>query len=81
MEIISETDQAQESHTFCPNAFVNITPFLDRKIEILKIYESEIKHPPFPRNEDAVRGLAAVRGAAAGYRYCEAFRLLKYYVE
>lgn len=81
MEIISETDQALENETFHPNMYVDITSYLDRKVEILKTYKSEIKNPPFPRNEDAVRGLAALRGATAGYRYSEAFRLLKYYVE
>ena len=81
MEIISETDQAEEAYTFHPNVYVNITEYIEKKIEILKNYKSEIKQSPYPRNEDAIKGLAALRGATAGYPYCEAFRLLKYYVE
>lgn len=78
MEILSETDQASPNQTFTPNFFVNIADYIDKKIQIMKIYESELKEPPFPRNPEAIRGLSAFRGAAAGYPYGEAFYMLKH---
>lgn len=77
MEILSETDQAQRECGSAPNVFVDISPFIDKKIEIMKIYKSEIDTAPFPRNENAIRGLAAYRGATAYYEYSEAFYLIK----
>lgn len=77
MEILSETDQTLEENGFAPNVFVDVSPFIDKKIEIMKIYKSEIDTAPFPRNENAIRGLAAYRGATAYYKYSEAFRLIK----
>ncbi len=77
MEILSETDQAERSHGFVPTVFVDVTDFLEEKIRIMKTYKSEIDVAPFPRNEDAIRGLAAYRGATAHYKYAEAFYLVK----
>ena len=77
MEILSETDQAERSHGFVPTVFVDVTDYLDEKIRIMKTYKSEIDEPPFPRNEEAIRGLAAYRGATAHYKYAEAFYLVK----
>lgn len=76
MEILSETDQAVGG-VFMPNVFFDVSQYLDKKVEIMKIYKSEVDTAPFPRNEDAIRGLAAYRGATAYYRYGEAFCLIK----
>lgn len=81
MEIISETDQAQHEHGFLPNVFFDISKYIDKKIEIMKIYKSEIDRPPFPRNENAIKGLAAYRGATAYQQYSEAFYLIKGRIE
>lgn len=75
MEIISETDQAKDS--FVPNVYVDISDYIDKKIEIMKIYESEIRRAPFPRNADSIRGLAAFRGATSNYKYAESFQLIR----
>ncbi len=77
MEIISETDQGLSEYRFTPNIFVNISRYIDKKIEIADIYESEIMAPPFPRNNDAIKGLAAYRGATAHCLYAEAFYLVR----
>lgn len=79
MEILSETDQAVECSAFSPNMFVDITDFMNKKIEILENYVSEIKSPPFPRNIEAIKGLASYRGATAYCRYAEAYRIIKEY--
>ena len=77
MEVLSETDFAAPDMTFSPNYFVDISPFLEKKLNILKIYRSEIGSRPFPRSLESVSALAALRGAQAGCRYAESFMLLK----
>lgn len=77
MEILSETDYAVSDKGFVPNYFVDISEFMEEKISIMKEYKNEIKPSPFPRNEDAIRGLAKYRAAACNVEYAEAFRVLK----
>jgi len=77
MEILSETDYAKPENGFVPNCYVNIEEYLDKKIEIMKLYESEIKDVPFPRSEENIRSLATFRGCASGYRYAEGFKIIK----
>jgi len=78
-ETLSETEFGANIDTggFRPNVFVNISPYIDRKIEIMKLYESEMGQFPFPRSEQAIRALAQLRGATCGYESAEAFMLLK----
>lgn len=77
-ETLSETDFGlKPQDAFVPNYFVDISRQLDAKIAALGIYESELAPPPFPRSIEAVRALAAVRGAAAGFHAAEAFQLLR----
>lgn len=78
-ETLSETDfiMNPDANGFRPDVFVNIDSFLAKKIEIMKIYESEISEFPFPRSEKAIQSLAFVRGAASGFEAAEAFMLVK----
>jgi LmbE family N-acetylglucosaminyl deacetylase len=78
METLSETDFASTATPgFVPNSFVDISDHLHKKVELMTVYESELKPHPFPRSEDGIRALATVRGAAAGCMYAESFVLLK----
>lgn len=78
-ETLSETDFTinPDTNGFRPNVFVNIQSYLDKKMEIMNLYESEVGEHPFPRSEKAIRSLAYVRGATSGYEAAEAFMLLK----
>ena len=78
-ETLSETDFALDpgGAAFRPNLFVDISAHLERKLELLRVYEGEILDFPFPRSERAVAALAALRGVAAGVHAAEAFMLLK----
>jgi LmbE family N-acetylglucosaminyl deacetylase len=77
-ETISETDFCLDMRAqFQPNVFIDISRYLERKLEILATYESEVAPFPFPRSIEAVRALAAVRGAASGFAAAEAFQLLR----
>jgi LmbE family N-acetylglucosaminyl deacetylase len=79
-ECISETEfaPALAEKAFLPNYFVDITEFLDKKNEIMKVFESEISEHPFPRSLENIKALAHFRGASVGVKYAEAFQLLKY---
>ncbi|MEM9293655.1 MAG: PIG-L deacetylase family protein [Acidobacteriota bacterium] len=78
-ETLSETDFGlhPDRNGFSPQLFVDITGYLERKIEVLSLYTSEIFDHPFPRSADAIRAQATLRGAAAGVMAAECFQLLK----
>lgn len=78
METPSETDFSFSEVSFQPNYFVDISDYIDKKIEIAKIFKSEIKEHPFPRSEKNIRAYATIRGAVMGVEYAEAFVLIKY---
>lgn len=79
-ECISETEFAPmlTEKVFMPNYYIDISDFFQRKIELMKIYESEIGEHPFPRSMRNIEALATFRGASVGVEYAEAFQLLKY---
>lgn len=78
-ETLSETDNNIDSTTskFNPNVYFNISEHLKKKIDIMKIFNSEISDFPFPRSVKAVESLAYLRGSQSGYQAAEAFELLK----
>jgi len=78
-ETLSETDfiMNTDANGFRPTTFINISGFLEKKLEIMKTYQSEMAPHPFPRSEEAIRALATLRGAAAGVTAAEAFMLIK----
>ena len=82
-ETLSETDFSinPDTNGFRPNVYINISNYLEKKIEIMEIYHSEIGDFPFPRSEKAIRSLAYLRGAASGFEAAEAFMLLKERIE
>ncbi len=78
-ETLSETEFGLriDDPGFRPNHFVNITGWLDRKIEIMRLYGDEMGEFPFPRSETSMRAQAALRGSQAGVVAAEAFMLIK----
>lgn len=79
MEVLSETEYAApiSGNNFVPNVYFNITEYFDKKLEIIKLYKSELKRFPFPRSLDSIESLAKIRGSAINCRYAECFQLLK----
>ena len=75
MEVSSETDfiPALSSMAFIPNTFVDITSFMERKMEIMSLYESEIMAEMCPRSDSSIRAQARNRGSRIGVKYAEAF--------
>ena len=79
METLSETEFAPPipAESFAPNVFVDISNYFEKKLEIMKIYKSEVGEHPFPRSIKNIESLATFRGATAGCIYAESFVLLK----
>lgn len=78
-ETLSETEFGlrTDDFGFKPNVYADISTFMDRKIEIMKVYKSEFGIHPFPRSEKNIRSCAVIRGSTAGFSSAEAFILLK----
>ena len=77
-ETLSETGSAIDAEPgFHPNFFIDISDFLESKLELMQIYGSEMGEFPFPRSNEAIRALATLRGAVAGSAAAEAFQLLR----
>lgn len=70
-----ETLSAGRGSIGTPTLYHDITPYLDRKVEILKLYASEYGWDSL-RTEESVRALARFRGAEIGRLAAEAFRLV-----
>ena len=79
IETLSETEFAPSTKedSFIPNTFVNITDFMDKKIEVMNVFSSEVSEHPFPRSIANIEALATLRGATCGVKYAESFVLLK----
>ncbi|MBT7579170.1 MAG: PIG-L family deacetylase [Candidatus Marinimicrobia bacterium] len=78
-ETVSETEFGipSGSRVFAPNVFIDISDYLERKLEIISIYHDEIQSHPFPRSLENLKALAHVRGSVAFVDYAEAFMCLK----
>ena len=77
-ECLSETEfaPALTECAFVPNVFVDISEYFCQKLEIFKVYTSEVMEPPFPRSIETVTSFAQYRGSRIGKEYGEAFYLL-----
>lgn len=64
--------------SFVPDRFVDISAYLDMKLELLRLYEKEMRKFPHPRSQEAVTALARWRGASAGVAAAEAFMTVRW---
>jgi len=62
---------------FRPNVFVDISEYMDHKLNAMRFYETELREPPHPRNIESLRMLANVRGFGVGYNAAECFELIR----
>lgn len=76
MEVLSATEWSLNSamNRFTPNVFVEVgKDGVDAKLRALAEYRGVMRDYPHPRSTEAIEGLAAYRGAAAGVDRAEAF--------
>ncbi len=78
-ETLSSTEwQTKDGgNAFCPRQYIDISDFIDQKLEILKIYQDELRVYPHPRSIEGVKILAAYRGLEVGLRFAEAFEVIR----
>ena len=78
-ETLSSTEwqRKDQANSFCPTEYVDISEFIEKKIEILKIYRNEIRKFPHPRSAEGIRILAQYRGIESSFLYAEAFQIIR----
>lgn len=76
MEVLSSTEWSVNSamNRFIPNLFIEVgEEAIDVKLAALATYRGVMRPYPHPRSVEAIKGLAAYRGAQSGCNYAEAF--------
>jgi len=78
-EVLSSTEwQAKKKNKlFCPGEYNDISKFIDKKIEAIGVYGDEIRKYPHPRSKPGAKILAQYRGLEVGYKYAEAFQIVR----
>lgn len=81
-EVSSSTGWAspQMGALFVPRHFVDISDFLEKKLEAVNAYSMEMRTFPHARSPEAVRHLAGYRGSQIGMLAAEAFDVARTYM-
>jgi len=69
------------NNAFLPNMFVNVNKYIDKKMDILKCYFSEIKTDIHPRSIDGIRLLSSYYGTMIGVASAEPFIIIRKIVD
>ena len=85
IEILAAYETLSETHwnaphiepNFTPNWVVEITDHIDKKLNALKCYESQVVDFPGPRSIQAVEALAKFRGTQAGFGFGEGMHIIR----
>ena len=82
-ETLSETgwNIPNSERTFSPNTWIDITEEIDKKIEAMECYKTQIKQYPNPRSSESIRALAMYRGSTVGFKYAESFMMIRNIIE
>lgn len=76
MEVLSSTEWSVNTsmNRFQPNVFMEVgEENINTKLAALATYRGVMRPYPHPRSAEAIKGLAAYRGAQSGCNYAEAF--------
>lgn len=78
-ETLSETgwDIPNTVNEFIPTAYVDITDYLNKKVDALKIFKTQMEKFPNTRSIEAVSALALYRGAMMSISAAEAFSVIR----
>lgn len=85
IEIVATYETLSETHwnaphvepNFIPNWVIDITDTIEKKLDALKCYESQISEFPGPRSMEAVEALAKFRGTQAGFGFGEGMHIIR----
>ena len=73
----SEWTASRRDRPFIPNTFSDISGELDRKLDAMRCYRSELRPYPHPRSLRALRELAGAWGSVANFHAAEPLILLR----
>lgn len=78
-ETMSETawNAPNVQNEFIPNVFVDITDTIERKIDALRFFKTQLSPFPDARSLESVEALAKYRGALMHFKAAEAFMLIR----
>lgn len=78
-EVLSSTEwqEKKKKSLFCPTHYNDISEVIDEKIKALEVYQDELRAYPHPRSKQGVKILARYRGLEVGYKYAEAFEIIR----
>ncbi len=65
--------QIDSNKSFYPNFFVDISGNIEKKLNALECYQTELREFPHPRSLKALKNIAIYRGATIGCNFAEAF--------
>jgi LmbE family N-acetylglucosaminyl deacetylase len=85
IEIVAAYETLSETHwnaphiepNFTPNWVVDISDNINKKLDAIGCYKSQISEFPGPRSIEAVEALAKFRGTQAGFSYGEGFHIVR----
>jgi LmbE family N-acetylglucosaminyl deacetylase len=75
-EILSSSEWNFEN-PFIPTHFIDISKYLDKKIKAFFSMKTELREYPHPRSPEGIKVLAQYRGMQSGYKYAEAFKIIR----
>src|SRR5699024_5640735 len=78
-ETLSETEWNIPSvdNIFIPNVWTDITDTIDKKLEAMSCYKSQLYDFPHPRSLEAIQSLAKLRGSTICVNHAESFMLIR----
>ena len=78
-ETISETEWAppRPDTAFIPTVFIDISEYLDTKLQAMSCFETQVHPPPSARSLRTIEALAHFRGATIARDAAESFMLLR----
>ncbi len=78
-ETLSETEwnTPHTANAFIPQRYVDISNTMEKKLELLNCYQTQVSAFPNPRSLEAVESLAKYRGATVMVKAAEAFAVIR----
>ncbi len=85
IQVVAAYETLSETHwnaphiepNFTPNWVIDISKYIDLKLEAMACYQSQLHPFPQPRSIEALRALALFRGSQAGFGYGEGFHIIR----
>ncbi len=79
--IVCETLSSTEwgSRPFAASLYVDISEFLSKKIEAMRVYEKELRPYPHPRSLEGIEIKAKQRGLEVGCAAAEAYQVVRWF--